>query len=115
MVGQVDDDDLVAAELLERVSDGHRFKSVAFQSLPGTWRASEIAERDLMPRSRLLAYLNPFEKKQDDDGSQAAEEKDVMRKDVVRVVSGRPRHIAKKPQRVVDRADVQLLLFGGCT
>lgn len=108
VVGQVNDDDLVAAELLEKVSDGHRFKSVAFQTLPGTWRAGGIAERDLMPRSRLLAYLNPFEKKQDDKGSHEAEETELAR-----VVSGKPRPMSKRPQRVVDRADVQMLLFGG--
>ena len=111
VVGQVVDDDLVAAELLEKVSDGHRFKSVAFQTLPGTWRAAGVAERDLMPRSRLLAYLNPFGKKQDVNGSHAAEEKDLA-KDLARVASGKPR-LLSKPQRVVDRADVQLLLFGG--
>ncbi len=112
VVGQVDDDDLVAAELLEKVSDGHRFKSVAFQTLPGTWRAGGTDERDLMPRSRLLAYLNPFEK-QDDNGSHAEEEKDTEEKDTARVVSGKRRSLLKRPQRVVDRSDVQMLLFGG--
>lgn len=108
VVGQVNDDDLVAAELLEKVSDGHRFKGVSFQTLPDTWRAAGVAERDLMPRSRLLAYLDPFEKKLEDDGSQATEGKE----DLVQVVSGKPRRQQKKPERVVDRADVQLLLFG---
>ncbi len=112
VVGLVDDDDLIAAELLEKVSDGHRFKSVAFQTLPHTWRAAGIAERDLMPRSRLLAYLNPFEKKREDDGSQAAEE-DKEVNDLAQAVSGKPRLLSRRPQRVVDRADVQMLLFGG--
>jgi len=108
VVGQVNDDDLVAAELLEQISEGRRFKGVVFQTLPDTWRAIGTAARDLMPRSRLLAYLNPFEKKPDElNGERVTEEISDQ------VTTGRPRTTKRSSQRVVDRPDVQLLLFGG--
>ena len=103
VVGQVDDDDLVAAELQEQVRDDQRFKGVVFRTLTGTWRSVGVAERDLMPRSRLMAYLNPFEKQEDDSEPREAS-------NGANTAHAAPR---RKPQRVIDRPDVrQLLLFG---
>lgn len=114
VVGQVNDDDLVAAELLEQIGSGRRFKSVAFQTLPDTWRASGVAESDLMPRSRLLAYLNPFDK-----GADKVEDSEAAETSVSIMPEKQPRNSAKllqrkASQRVVDRPDMQqMLLFGG--
>ena len=104
VVGQVNDDDLVAAELQEQVRGRQRFKGVVFRTLTDTWRSGGVAERDLMPRSRLIAYLNPFGQREDGP-------------DLRQVTSGaHPDRAAtgRKPQRVIDRPDVQqLVLFGG--
>lgn len=100
VVGQVEDGDLIAAELQEQIQDGRRFKGVVFRTLAGTWRAANIPERDLMPRSRLMAYLNPFEKQ----GGFAAEETSGEASQS----SSPPR---RKSQRVIDRPDVQQLLL----
>ncbi len=97
VVGQVEDDDLVAAELQEQVRDGRRFKSVVFRTLSGTWRAAATDERDLMPRSRLLGYLNPFERLEREESLGEAANG-----------AGKAHGLPKKrPQRVIDRPDVQ--------
>ena len=104
VVGQVEDSDLIAAELQEQIQDGRRFKGVVFRTLADTWLAATVPERDLMPRSRLMAYLNPFEGQQDvppqETSADAGKSSSASR---------------KKPQRVIDRSDVQQLLlsFGG--
>ncbi len=113
VVGQVDDDDLVAAELREQIRGDRRFKGVVFQTLPGTWRDAGVPERDLMPRSRLLAYLNPFERGLDevDRGDGVG---DVESNATAGVApTKQPRPVRGGSRRVVDRPDVQLLLFGG--
>lgn len=104
VVGQVNDDDLVAAELEEQVRGRQRFKGVVFRTLTDTWRSGGVAERDLMPRSRLIAYLNPFGQRE--DGPDLRQVTGGAHPD--RAATGR------KPQRVIDRPDVQqLVLFGG--
>lgn len=101
VVGQVMDDDLVGAELQEQVRDGQRFKAVVFRTLPDTWRAVEVVERDLMPRSRLMAYLNPFQGR--------AEYLDAI-ESLHRAASAfsKPH---KAPRRIIDRPDIQQTLF----
>jgi len=59
VVGEVNDDSLVVAELEEVVRDGHRFKGVSFSCLPDTWRAQADPPPTILPRGALLAYLNP--------------------------------------------------------
>jgi len=99
VVGQVQDADLVAAELQEQISNGQRFRSVVFRALPGTWRADGAEERDLMPRSRLIAYLNPFSKTKTEEAEPVTPANTSLQK------------AAPKPQRVVDRADMKQLVL----
>lgn len=89
VVLQVVDDDLVAADGEEVVRDGRRFRGVVFRTLPRTWRAQDVAERDLMPRGRMLDYMDPLKKIMDGDASAP------------------PPHL----QRVIDRADIRQLIL----
>jgi len=100
VVGQVDDADLIAATPQEVVREGHRFKGVVFRTLPGTWRAQGVAARDLLPRSGLMAYLDPF--KVPANGS--APTSPALEKPAI---NGKR---AAAPQRVIDRADIQQIL-----
>jgi predicted ATPase len=94
VVGQVDDQDLLLAELREAVRDKgqRRFKRLSFSCLPGTWRANGENESGthLASRGALLAYLTPFAQK---------------------IVTSRSRRASKR-RRVLDREDLQLPLFG---
>ena len=97
VVLQVNENDLVAADLEEVNKNGRRYKGVVFRTLPGTWRAQGVAVRDLMPRSRLIAYLDPFKKLADENAipvpANGAGGKD-----------GKP---FTHSQRVIDRPDIQ--------
>lgn len=59
VVMQVPDDSLLVAELRETVDSGQRFKRVTFGCLPDTWRSSTSDEVHIIPKNKLLAYLNP--------------------------------------------------------
>ena len=87
VVGQVDDDSLVVAELEEAVHDGRRFKRVCFRCLSDTWRAKSSPPPGITSRGALLAYLNPHARPALD-------------------VEDRPRG----RRRVVERPDLQPLL-----
>jgi predicted ATPase len=105
VVLQVNSDDLIAADLEEKVRDGKRFKSVVFRTLPGTWRATGIDKRDLMPRMRLMSYLHPVQ-----DSAAGIEELESLY--VSDSTNGKKNR--QRRQRVIDRTDVrQLLLFPG--
>jgi predicted ATPase len=80
VVAQAPDDSLLVAEPREMSFEGKRFLGVVFSSLPGTWRAA--AGGPSVARGKLLAYLNPVTPQNPDE----------------------PQH------RVVDRADLQILL-----
>jgi predicted ATPase len=82
VVAQVPDDSLLIAEAREMLFEGKCFQGVVFSSLPGTWRAETGAPS--FARGNLITYLNPV-------GSQTPDE---------------PQH------RVMDRADLQILLPG---
>lgn len=101
VVGLVDDSDLVAAELQEQVRGGQRFKAVVFRTLPGTWRAEGIEDRDLMPRNRLLAYLSPFQEQKDS----------VESSDIFIGAAHSPGKPQRKPRRVIDRPDIRQMMF----
>ena len=60
VVAQVPDDTLLVAELKEAIQSGRRFKKVCFSSLPDTWR-SKIPDASIVPKGKLLSYLNPVE------------------------------------------------------
>ncbi|MFW6163871.1 MAG: AAA family ATPase [Planctomycetota bacterium] len=57
VVGEVPDDCLLVADLIDKVRGDERFKAARFSALPGTWRDEAGAPK--VPRGRLLAYLNP--------------------------------------------------------
>lgn len=59
VVTQVPEDSLLVAELKEGVRSGKRFKKVSFSCLPDTWRTKVLGERSVVPRGKLLSYLNP--------------------------------------------------------
>jgi hypothetical protein len=80
VVAQVPEDSLLVAEPREMLYAGKRFQGVVFGSLPGTWRA-EVGTPSFA-RGDLITYLNPV-------GSSTPDE---------------------SQHRVVDRADLQILL-----
>ena len=95
VVQQIQDADLLVAELREMVQDGKRFKRVCFSSLSGTWR-TQSPEIRVVSRGTLLSYLNPVPF--DDVSDQALTQMERNTKQIV-----------GKPCRVRDRADLQLL------
>ncbi|MCE7981033.1 MAG: ATPase [Caldilinea sp. CFX5] len=104
VVMQVLEDSLLIAELRETVRSGQRFKRVCFGYLPDTWRQTkdpESSSANIIPKGRLLAYLNPVP----NPGFEADDH----------LYNGNYQQLrpAKSPsRRVVDRADLQLLLPG---
>jgi predicted ATPase len=104
VVGEVQDESLLVAELREAVRGNKRFKKVCFGCLPDTWRQT-MAFPDETPtvvsQGVLLQYLNPHIPSYslrdcDEKGSRG------------RKVGGR----RAKSCRVVDRADFMPLLDG---
>jgi len=91
VVMQAPEDSLVVAQLKDEVSEHGRFKAVTFRGLDGTWRQKQADERGIS-RGELLAYLNPTGGNED---PQFASMRDG------------PSHT----RRVMDREDIQLLLF----
>ena len=59
VVSQVDDASLLVAELKEDRRDGHDFKRVCFSCLPETWRTKDQGRTSIVPKGKLLVYLNP--------------------------------------------------------
>jgi hypothetical protein len=74
--------------LKETIRLGQRFKRVSFGYLPKTWREKAPEGVSIVPKGKLLAYLNPI----------AVEGVDF---------SG---HKSNKTRRVADRPDLQPLL-----
>jgi predicted ATPase len=97
VVRQVLDENLLVAEPREYVVDGKRFKGVRFGSLPGTW--GEKVTGESVPRGMLLDYLNPDVDSEDD-----------RRIVVLRGEHGNG-HAGRTPARVMDRPDMQQMLF----
>lgn len=98
VVQQVPEASLLVAEIKELFRGKNRVKGVSFSCLPDTWRAKKSPNREhehVCPKGKLLAYLNPVplaKSYHEIDETSAAK---------------RPR----KSRRVVDREDVQPLLF----
>jgi predicted ATPase len=67
VVSQVHDDSLLVAELKEMVKNGKRFKRAAFSWLPDTWRNKASTEVQTISKGKLLAYLNPVIKEEQED------------------------------------------------
>ena len=87
---EVPDDSVVFVKTVETIdAPKHLFKEARLHHLSDTWRAKGSAESDRVARGELLAYLNPVLPKIADESAPGTE------------------------RRVVDRDDVQLLLFPG--
>jgi predicted ATPase len=105
VVSEVDEDSLLFAQLHEIVRDGHRFQSVHFASLPGTWRARGNEPADEIRKGDILVYLS---------GSRPAHDLD-REGETSPSPNGQmsPVKTPRKPRRVIDREDMQRLLHFG--
>ncbi len=98
VVGLVDDADLLVAEPQEISVTNLRCRAVNFSWLEGTWRQDAFPEQRTLSRGKLRYYLNPLgvadnlEEETDDDAST------------------KPMNTRRRPRRVKDRSDLQLLL-----
>ena len=88
VVQQVPDETLLVAELREMVQDDQRFNGVRLTWLSDTWRTDALPDVPPVSKGQLLAYLKPT----------------IPR-------SPLPKLKPKKPQRVIERPDIQPLLF----
>ena len=88
VVQEIFDDTLLIAELREVVQDGQRFNGVHFNWLSDTWRAAALPDVPPVSKDQLLAYLGP-----------------AMPRTPL------PKSKLKRNQRVIDRSDIQPLLF----
>jgi len=66
VVSDVDHDSLLVAEMKETIQNGRRFKRVCFSYLPDTWRSEANPDTPPVNIGKLLAYLNPVSKREDD-------------------------------------------------
>lgn len=98
VVQQVPDESLLVAETKELFFEKKRLKGVCFSCLPNTWRVAKSPDPEhehVCPKGKLLAYLNPVPHvKLNDEIAETRKDK---------------RH--RKCRRVVDREDIQPLLF----
>ncbi|MEH2362540.1 AAA family ATPase [Nostoc sp.] len=101
VVMQVPDDSLLVAELKETVDSGKRFKRVSFACLPDTWRQKDPEGMNVVPKNKLLAYLNPVVLGESEPESNGK---------VGNLQQSKP--IQPKKRRVVDRTDLQPLIPG---
>lgn len=88
VVQEVFDDALLIAELPEDVHNSRGSRGVRFSWLSDTWRAAALPEVDAVSKDQLLAYLGP-----------------TIAPTVL------PKSKLRGDQRVIDRADIQPLLF----
>ena len=98
VVQQVPDDSLLVAEITESLQQKARVKGACFSCLAKTWRVDKSPDpqrEHVCSKGKLLAYLNPVPL-----AKQRGELEDI------------PRPYRRRPsRRVVDRDDVQPLLF----
>jgi len=97
VVGQVPDNSLLVAQILKTVDKDRRYCRASFACLPDTWREKTEDPALLVPKGKLLVYLNPIgplgvESGSRYDNPQAADEQ------------------MPPMRRVADRPDLQLLL-----
>jgi predicted ATPase len=98
VVGLVDDADLLVAEPTEVLVGGRRCRAVRFSWLENTWRHNTKPDDRPLSRGRLKSYLNPLAVA---DGSREHDD-DAAR--------GKTELAKRRPCRVKDRRDLQLLL-----
>ncbi len=98
VVQQVPEESLLVAETKELFFEKKRLKGACFSCLPNTWRVVKSPDPEhehVCPKGKLLAYLNPVSH--------------VKLNDEIPKTRKGKRH--RKDRRVVDREDIQLLLF----
>ena len=88
VIQEVFDDTLLIAESREVVQAGQRFNGVRFNWLSETWRAAALPDVPPVSKGQLLAYLGPAMPR-----------------------APLPKLKSKKPQRIIERSDIQPLLF----
>lgn len=88
VIQEIFDDTLLIAELTEDVPDNQQFSGVRFSWLSDTWRATVLPEVPPVSKDQLLAYLGP-----------------TMPRTPL------PKSKLKRNQRIMDRSDIQPLLF----
>ena len=88
VIQEVFDDTLLIAELPEEVPDSQRSNGVRFSWLSDTWRTAILPEVAPVSKDQLLAYLGPTVS-----------------------ATSLPKSKLKGNQRVIDRSDIQPLLF----
>ncbi len=88
VIQEVFDDTLLIAELPEDVPDSQRSNGVRFSWLSDTWRTAILPEVAPVSKDQLLAYLGP-----------------------TMSATPLPKSKLKGNQRVIDRSDIQPLLF----
>ena len=88
VIQEVFDDTLLIAELPEDVPDSQRSNGVRFSWLSDTWRTAILPEVAPISKDQLLAYLGP-----------------------TMSATPLPKSKLKGNQRVIDRSDIQPLLF----
>lgn len=95
VVAQIPDESLLVAERTEMIKNGIRFKAARFCCLSGNWRLKAMEKPHTVSRGELLAYLNP------------------VASTVPEVFYGMTRKKAgsTRKRRVIDRSDMQMLLF----
>lgn len=88
VIQEVFDDTLLIAELEEDIPDSQDSNGVRFSWLSETWRAAALPEVVPVSKDQLLAYLGP-----------------TMPRTPL------PKSILRRNQRIIDRSDIQPLLF----
>lgn len=95
VVGEIEDDDLLGADVREASDGGRLFRKVVFQCLPETWRAGLEPAPQTLPKGALLAYLNPVPDRVSEPTPQPG-------------TNGHARSASRK-RRVRDRPDIRSL------
>jgi predicted ATPase len=87
VVMEVPEASLLVAEIKDDVREGQSFKKVRFSCLPNTWRTKAPEKPPIVSKGRLMVYLNPAS--------------------LLNPINER------RPRRVADRPDLQMLLSFG--
>ena len=101
VVQQIQDADLLVAELRDTVHNGNHFNRVCFSCLSETWRTRD-PDAEVVSRGTLLSYLNPVPQSSDSkkEAQTYAHNGNGLAKPLIR------------SRRIIDRPDLQPLLPG---
>jgi hypothetical protein len=99
VVLEVPDDTLLVAGTKEHLQDGRSLRKAMFGYLPDTWRALGGDPQHIVPRGKLISYLNPVSPRDA-----------TLDTFLARVGAGALGSRQPKRKRVADREDLQPLL-----